>query len=244
MYNDTAHWYRYIDMTPQVEALFRFIERTIATELVEELAFLANYDLAKAAIREIVDMPDRQIDLFIRACLQEQRPAFRAKRASHFDFLADEEVARMEQAIQAAYGGEAGENLADSRSLSRKKTQIMMKYDPLKPPDPAQWLAMDEGTRIALVEQYHRRTDPHAESRGPRRNTAERDWRSFMAKQSSMKAVQAHPYRVALAGGWGDHNFVNFLADGYVVVVQIQPTVAFHNRCGICSSTRQILMQE
>ena len=65
-----------------------------------------------------------------------------------------------------------------------------------------------------------------------------------MAKQSSTKAVLAYPYRVALAGGWGDHNFVNFLADGYVVVVQIQPTVTFHDRCGICSSTRQILMQK
>ena len=52
------------------------------------------------------------------------------------------------------------------------------------------------------------------------------------------------PYRVALAGGWGDHNFVNFLADGNVVVVQIQPDITFHDRCGICSSTRQILMQK
>ena len=61
--NDTARWYRYIDMTPQVESLFRFIERTIESELVEELAFLANYDRTKKAIQEIVDMPDRQIDL-------------------------------------------------------------------------------------------------------------------------------------------------------------------------------------
>jgi hypothetical protein len=58
------------------------------------------------------------------------------------------------------------------------------------------------------------------------------------------KTDQLLPYRVALAGGWGDHNFVNFLADGYVVVVQIQPTVTFHDRCGICSSTRQLLMQK
>ena len=68
--NDTAQWYRYIDMTPQAEAIFRFIERTINTELVEELAFLANYDRTKKAIQEIVDMPDRKIDLFMRVCLQ------------------------------------------------------------------------------------------------------------------------------------------------------------------------------
>ncbi len=33
----------------------------------------------------------------------------------------------------------------------------MNKYDPLKAPDPAKWLAMDEGERIALVQDYHRR---------------------------------------------------------------------------------------
>ena len=104
---ETARWYRYIDMTPQAEALFRFIERTINTELVEELAFLANYDRTKKAIQDIVDMPDRKIDLFIRACLQTGGRLSARKRASHFGFLSDREVARMEQAVQAAYGGGA-----------------------------------------------------------------------------------------------------------------------------------------
>jgi hypothetical protein len=33
----------------------------------------------------------------------------------------------------------------------------MGKYDPLKAPNPAAWLAMDEGDRIMVVEKYHRR---------------------------------------------------------------------------------------
>ena len=33
----------------------------------------------------------------------------------------------------------------------------MNKYNPLKTPDPAEWLAMDEGERMTLVEEYHRR---------------------------------------------------------------------------------------
>jgi len=103
VHNDTARWYRYIDMTPQAEALFRFIEQTIDTELVEELAFLANYDETKKAIQEIVDMPDRKIDLFIRFCLQNNGRLSARKRLSHFDFLSDEEIARMEQAVQSAY---------------------------------------------------------------------------------------------------------------------------------------------
>jgi len=102
--NDTARWYAYIDMTTQAEALFRFIEHTIDTELVEELSFLAKYDETKKAIQEIVDMPDRQIDLFIRFCLQNNGRLSARKRGSHFDFLSDDEVVPMEQAIQAAYG--------------------------------------------------------------------------------------------------------------------------------------------
>jgi len=104
VHNDTAKWYRYIDMTPQVEALFKFIDQTIEMELARELAFLANYDETKKAIQEIVDMPDRKIDLFIRFCLQNNGRLSARKRTSHFDFLSDEEIARMEQAVLAAYG--------------------------------------------------------------------------------------------------------------------------------------------
>jgi hypothetical protein len=100
----TAAWYRYIDMTLQAEALYRFIDETIDTELAGELTFLANYDKTKKAIQEIVDMPDRQIDLFIRFCLQNNGRLSAQKRASHFDSLSDGEVAHMEQAVLAAYG--------------------------------------------------------------------------------------------------------------------------------------------
>ena len=104
VHNQTADWYRYIDLTAQVEALFSFIQNTIDTELVEELTFLSNYDLTKAALQEIVDMPDRQIDLFIRFCLQNHGRLSARKRASHFDFLTDEETAKMEQAVKTSYG--------------------------------------------------------------------------------------------------------------------------------------------
>jgi len=110
VHNDTAAWYRYIDMTPQAEALFRFIDQTIDTELAGELAFLANYDKTKKAIQEIVDMPDRQIDLLIRFCLQNNGRLSARKRASHFDSLSDEEIVSLEQAVQSAYGREALNN--------------------------------------------------------------------------------------------------------------------------------------
>jgi hypothetical protein len=102
--NETACWYKYVDMTPQAEALFRFIEQTIETELVDELAFLANYDRTRKAIQEVVDMPDRKIDLFIQSCLENDGRLSTRKRASHFEFLSDGEIARMEEAIQSAHG--------------------------------------------------------------------------------------------------------------------------------------------
>ena len=103
VHNDTALRYSYIDMTFQAEALFRFIEQTINTELVEELEFLANYDKTKRAVQEIVDMPDRQINLFIRFCLQNNGRLSARKRARHFDSLSEEEIARMEQVMQSVY---------------------------------------------------------------------------------------------------------------------------------------------
>ncbi len=107
VHNNTTVWYRYIDMTSQAEALFHFIQRTIQTELASELAFLANYDKTKRAIQEIVDMPDRKIDLFIRFCLQNNGRLSARKRISRFDFLEDEEIVRMEQVVQSAYGDTA-----------------------------------------------------------------------------------------------------------------------------------------
>ena len=114
---DTARWYRYIDMTYQAEVLYRFIERTIDTELAEEISFLAHYDEAKEAIQEIVDMPNRDTDLFIRFCLQNNGRLSLRKRASHFEALTDDEVARMEAAVRSEYGsailGDAGKTDSD-----------------------------------------------------------------------------------------------------------------------------------
>jgi hypothetical protein len=104
VHNETAVWYRFMDMTAQAEALFRFIEQTIDTELAAELAFIANYDKTKKVVQEIVDMPDRKIDLFIRFCLQNNGRLSARKRTSHFDFLSDEEIAHMEKAVQSAFG--------------------------------------------------------------------------------------------------------------------------------------------
>ncbi len=103
VHNDTGVWYRYPDMTVQVESLFDFVERTIETELVEELAFLANYDETKRSVQAIVDMPDRDIDLFIRFCLQNNGKVSQRKRESHFTKLTDAEIDQLERAVAEGY---------------------------------------------------------------------------------------------------------------------------------------------
>jgi hypothetical protein len=100
---DTVVHYRYPDMTRIAEGLFAFIKETIATELPVEIRFLVNYDQAKQAIQEIVDMPDRMIDLFIKICLQNQGRLSKAKRESLFPMLTDDEVERMETAFRDAF---------------------------------------------------------------------------------------------------------------------------------------------
>ena len=111
VHNDTADWYRFPDMTAQAEALFRFIDRTIDTEIAEELTFLTRYDAARKAIQAIVDMPDRQVDLFIRFCGQ-NNGRLSARKRGHFGRLTDEEIASMEHAVQSVYDDVDG--VADS----------------------------------------------------------------------------------------------------------------------------------
>ena len=70
---------------------------------MEELDFLASYDKTRQAIQEIVDMPDRLIDLFIQLCLNNNGRISVRKRESHFGFLTDDELAGMEAAVRAGY---------------------------------------------------------------------------------------------------------------------------------------------
>jgi hypothetical protein len=80
---ETGCLYRYIDMTAQAEALYDFIKLTIEHELV--------------------DMPDRLIDLFIQLSLQNNGRLSMRKRESHFGFLTDDELASMESSVREGY---------------------------------------------------------------------------------------------------------------------------------------------
>lgn len=99
--NDTALLYRFFDATAQAEFLYERVIDTIAHDLREELSFLAVFDKATAAMREIVDMPDRRLHLFFKLCMQNAGRLSKAKRAD-FQELTDAEVSALESAITEA----------------------------------------------------------------------------------------------------------------------------------------------
>jgi Fic family protein len=105
VHSKTAVWYQYMDITSQAEYLYGFIEKTIEKALIDELEFLANYDKTKKAIQNIIDMPDRKIDQFISFCLQNNGHLSKKKHKDFFDFLNEEELSLMENAVVTNYQG-------------------------------------------------------------------------------------------------------------------------------------------
>jgi hypothetical protein len=68
-----------------------------------EFEYLRNYDRARSIIQEIVDMPDRLLDLFITVSLQNRGKLSGKKRKAVFSMLTDEEVEKMENCIQEIF---------------------------------------------------------------------------------------------------------------------------------------------
>lgn len=66
--NDVARpvW-RYLDLTPHVMYLANVLERTIKEDMREESRYLRSHGLARSAIKDIIEMPDAQVDRVIRS---------------------------------------------------------------------------------------------------------------------------------------------------------------------------------
>lgn len=55
---------------------------------------------------------------------------------------------------------------------------------------------------------------------------------------TAIRTINQMPYRIDLAGGWLDQPFVSSLHPGPVITASIEPTVAFNERSGMATSTR------
>lgn len=98
--SDTKIHYQYIDYTHYAEYLFSCIETAIEEDFLDELDFIVHYDKTKAAIQEIIDMPDLKIDKIIRCVAQNNGILGRKMRKTYFHELSDETVSAIEKAIQ------------------------------------------------------------------------------------------------------------------------------------------------
>jgi hypothetical protein len=102
--NDTRDFYRYVDCTALTEMLFSFVEETIEKELPSEILFLQQYDTARRLMRDVVDLPNRHADLFVRLCLQNNGKLSKAKRElPDYAVLSDPEIAGLEAAVAEAF---------------------------------------------------------------------------------------------------------------------------------------------
>ncbi len=98
--NDTVDFYRYIDCTELTRITIDFIRETIETELPSELRYLTMYDEIRNQMRDIVEMPDRHADLFIKLVRQNGGTLSKKKRGlPEFEPLTDEEIVALEQVV-------------------------------------------------------------------------------------------------------------------------------------------------
>ena len=111
--NDTGDLYRYFDATRLAEYLYDRVTDTVRRDLKEELGFVAVYDRALAAVRDIIDMPDRRASLFVRSCMQNGGRLSRTQR-DRFGELSDDEVTTLEAAVQSAIRDETESHPASS----------------------------------------------------------------------------------------------------------------------------------
>src|SRR5438876_1413721 len=94
--NETADYYRYFDATAQAEFLYSCVEQTVVEDLPQEIRFLDAFDKFASAVKEIVEMPDREIELLRGFLAQGRGHLSKRAREKEFRALTDEEVTQIE----------------------------------------------------------------------------------------------------------------------------------------------------
>jgi hypothetical protein len=103
--NDTADFYRYVDCTEPTRITIDFIRETIESELPAELLYLTRYDEIRGKMREIIELPDRIADLFVKLCRQNGGSLSKRKRElPEFSPLTDAEIAGLEEVVREGLG--------------------------------------------------------------------------------------------------------------------------------------------
>jgi Fic family protein len=102
--NDTADYYRYFDATRHAEFLYACVEQTVDQDLPAEVRFLEAFDAFSAAVKAIVEMPDREVERLRGFLAQGNGRLSQRAREREFRALTDEEAARMEALYADLFG--------------------------------------------------------------------------------------------------------------------------------------------
>ena len=89
-------YFRFPDLTDQCIYLAQTIHATLEEDIPDELLFIQRYDETKRAFQNVVDMPDKDINMMI-VFLHQNKGVLPKKRRQNFSKLTDEEVKKMQE---------------------------------------------------------------------------------------------------------------------------------------------------
>ena len=101
--NDTGDFYRFFDATPHAEFLYACVAKTIEEDLPNETNYLRRYDIFRAEIDAMIDMPDKTINLLFRMLRQNGGRLSQRARQNEFVQLSPDEARKAEQIYLEAF---------------------------------------------------------------------------------------------------------------------------------------------
>lgn len=101
--NATATLYRYPDLTHHAEFIADCLRRTVDEDLPRETRYLQAYESFRRDANNVVDMPDRTINLLFRVLSGNDGRLSARHRGSTFSALTDEQVRRVEESYTTRF---------------------------------------------------------------------------------------------------------------------------------------------
>lgn len=101
--DNTSDFYRFFDATPHAEFLYACVAKTIEEDLPNETDYLRRYDIFRAGIEAMIDMPDQTIDLLFRMLRQNGGQLSQRARQTEFAQLTPDEALKAEQIYAQAF---------------------------------------------------------------------------------------------------------------------------------------------
>lgn len=108
---DAQHAWRYLDLTGQARYLSGLLRQTVEQEMAQEALALRRYDQARAAIKELIEMPDPDADRIIRSLREEGWQVSNRLRRSLPQIFSEDGIlharhAQIIAAVRAVFEGE------------------------------------------------------------------------------------------------------------------------------------------